>query len=237
MSHRFIPALLCTLALAAVPATASAQAPTDERANARAFADVGIQLMSDIDAAGTALDDSYTLPNCKSDRRIDRATEGQQARAFELILGQLLGQFGRATAPAFDRANAALAAVPTADPALVDGRTAWRQVANVYATFGKLRHVRLCIELRNYVRHDFKPTRAMRRTAKAMRKISRMDLDGLEGKLAAATDRLVELGVPKDEAAPFNGLGGDESDGADYQARAAQVPAPSSPLKLLRAAS
>jgi hypothetical protein len=237
MPHRFIPALLCALALAAVPATASAQTPPDERANARAFADVGIQLMSDIDAAGAALDDAFTIPSCKSDRRINRATEGQQERAFELIAGQLLGQFGRATAPAFDRANAALAAVPTADPALIDGRTAWRQVATVYGTFAKLRHVRLCIELRNYVRHDFKPTRAMRRTAKALRKLSRMDLEGMDDKLAAASDRLVELGIPKDEAAPFNGLGGDESDGADYQARAAQVPAPSSPLKLLRAAS
>jgi hypothetical protein len=233
MSHRLTPALLCTLVLAAAPATASAQAQPDERANARAFADAGIQLEADVEAVAAGLDGSFVVPRCKSDRRLSRATGRQQEPALVLVAGQVLGQFGRAVTPALDRANAGLAAIPTADPALIDGRAAWARIGRAYGTLAKLRHARICIELRNYVRHDFKPTRAMRRAAKAIRKLARLDIEDIDAKLGAAVDRLVELGIPADEAAAFGAQDTDEDDGAAYEA----LPVPSSPLKLLRAAS
>lgn len=234
MSHRLIPALLCALMLAAAPATAAAQAPPDERANARALADIGIRLTADVEAAasgvGAALEE---MPTCKSERRLSRATERQQARAIVLIAGQVLGILGRAVSPALDRATAEMQAVPTADPALQGGRTAWLRIGRIYGTFAKLRHVRLCTELRDYVRGGFKPTPAIRRATKTFRRAARVDTENLDRLLASAVQRLVELGVPADEAAKF---GGDSGEG-DGEAWTSYAPAPSSPLKLLRAAS
>jgi hypothetical protein len=230
MSHRFTPALLCTLILAAVPATAAAQTPPDERANARAFADVGLRLQAD---AGSVSENAFIdVPACRSDKRLNRATDRRQERAYDFVAAQILGKLGRAFVPIVDRANADLAAIPTADPALIGGRDAWIQIGQVYGTFAKVPHVRICIELRNYVRHGFKPTRAMRRATKAFRRVGRMDLERIDAKLVDASERLVELGIPKDEAAAFGGESSDDS-GGGYEA----LPAPSSPLKLLRAAS
>jgi hypothetical protein len=119
MSHRFrfTPALLCTLALAAFPAAAAAQSPPDERANARAFADVGIRLDAQ---ASDAIDDIaiFSGGRCQVDRRLAKATEAQHDRALRLLAAQEFAAIGRALTPALDQAVTDLDAVPTADPAL-----------------------------------------------------------------------------------------------------------------------
>ena len=235
MAHRFTPALLCILILAAVPATAAAQAPPDERANARAFADVGIRLTDEVNAALAGLDGAV-FDDCKSVRRLARGTDRQQTKAFTLITAHLMGIMGRAVTPALDRATADLNAIETADPALQGGRTAWVSISRLYSVAATFPHVRICRELRKYVRHGFRSTRAMRRANKMFRRINRFDVDALDAKLTAAADRLVELGVSEADAAKFAGESDDNQ--AEYSgARAAQAPAPSSPLKLLRAAS
>jgi hypothetical protein len=203
MSRRLAPAVLSALALLVAPATALAQAPPDERANARALADIGVRLTAEVE--GTLNAWSPEAPACKSDKRLSRATGRQQERVFELYGAQFLGQLGRAIVPAIDRANAAMQAVPTADAALVGGRTAWSRLGRVYHIFASLPHVRLCIEQRNYVRHGFKRTPAMKRALRIMRKATRLDLERLDLMLSAAVERLVELGVPKEDAAAFGG--------------------------------
>jgi hypothetical protein len=228
MSHRFIPALLCAVALAAFPAAAAAQTPPDERANARAFADVGIRLDAQ---AGNALDDIAIFNGfrCKADRRLNQATSRQQDRALRLMAVQEFGILGRALAPALEQAVTDLDAVPTADPALEGGREGWRQIDATYRRAAKFPHVRLCSELRRYARHGFKATPAMRRANKTLRAMGRLQAVDVEATLAKAADRMIELGVPAADAHKFSG---EEDEGPGYEALA-----PRSPLKLLRAAS
>jgi hypothetical protein len=228
MSHRFTPALLCALALAAFPAAAAAQSPPDERANARAFADVGIRLSEQADNALTDL--AVFGGGCKADRRLAKATSEQQDRALRFIAAQEFGTLGRALSAPLAQATADLDAVPTADPALQGGREAWHQIAAVYRRAARFKHVRMCREIRRYVRRGFKATPTMRRANKMLRAMERLVTIDVEANLSAAADRMIELGVPAADAHKFSGE--DEDEGGGYEALA-----PSSPLERLRAAS
>src|SRR4051812_16882305 len=186
MSHRFTPTLLCALALAAFPAAAAAQSPPDERANARAFADVGIRLDAEETGAFSDDVDFFTGDSCKAERRLSKATSRQQGRAISLVVGQMFGIVGRALTPPLDRAMADLNAVPTADPALIGGREAWGQIARVYRRGAAFKHIGLCRELRIYVRGGFKTTPAIRRANKMLRAIDRLLTADIETNLSAA---------------------------------------------------
>jgi hypothetical protein len=227
MSRRLAPALLV---LAILPATAAAQAP-DERANARALADIAARTNAEIDAELSGFElpfnEGGTPQQCKSSRRLDRATDRQQERAETLVDGQIIGVFGRAITPFFARAVADMQAVPTADPALRSGRTGWRRVHRLYTAVARLPHVRICIELRDYVRNDFTPTPAMRRAARVQRRFESLSLDDIQRRLDRAVKRMIELGVPADVAAEFAGGGDDEES-------ATQALAPSRPLTAAR---
>lgn len=235
MPHRLAPALLCTLILAAVPATAAAQGPPpDERASARAFTDIAVRFNDDVEAAIAGLatwDDD--APECRAERRLARGTERQQERFFELYAGQIVAAIARAIEPAIDRATTDWQAVPTADPALRGGRTAWRRVHRMFKAIATIPHARICSEMREYVRGDFAPTPTMRRTARALRRANRFDADDIDRRLHRAVVRLRELGIPEAEAMEFAG----ETADSQEEWSSAQAPAPRSPLTLLRAAS
>jgi hypothetical protein len=240
MCRRLIAALLFTLALA-LPATASAQAP-DERAAARAFADITLPAAHEIAATTNAL--TIEFPTCKSQRRLARGTEAQQARMFEFIAAHEIAKLTRLLGPALTRTVTALDGVQTADPALQDGRAAWHSVRRMYARIATLSHTRLCPVMRDYVRSDYKPSRAMRRASRVFRVAMRWDTTEIDLAMAKAIKRMVALGVPAEQADGFDGeiapaetpadSGAGKRDGK--AARAAQAPAPSSPLASLIAA-
>jgi hypothetical protein len=168
--------------------------------------------------------------SCKADRLLSKATSRQQDRALRLVAAEAFGTMGRALTAPLAHAITDLDAVPTADPAMQGGREAWRQIAAVYLRAAKFEHVRVCRELRRYARRGFKSTPAMRRANKMLRAVGRLVTVDVEADLDAAADRMIELGVPAADAHKF--AGADEEDGG-YEA----LPAPRSPLALLRAAS
>jgi hypothetical protein len=245
MSRRLAPALLCALLLLAVPTAASAQAPPpDERVAARAFADITLQAAKEIQSIG----ESYGIgdpPSCKAERRLARGTERQQLRFLEFWIAQEIAALTRALEPTLARTVTALDAVPTADKILIDGREAWHSVHDMYSRIAKLERVRVCSVMRDYVRGDYKRTRAMRRAARIFRVANDWDTRKIDRAMRKAEKRLVKLGVPAAEADGFDGEitpsgkpdGSVEDEGTRGSARAAaQAPAPSSPLTSLRAA-
>jgi hypothetical protein len=230
MSRWLAPALLSLLLLA--PATASAQTPADERANARALTDIAIRFNDEVERSfAGATSWVAKLPTCKAQRRLERGTTRQQNRFSDLFAAQLVGVVARGINPPLERAITDWQAVPTLDPALRGGRTAWRRIYRLYSRLASIPHVRGCSEMRDFVRNDYKPTPAMRRASRVMRRADRWDTTDIDRRLRRAVLRLHELGIPKAEAVEFTGESGDD------EGLSAQAPAPRSPLNLLRAAS
>jgi hypothetical protein len=199
MSRRLTLAVFALLLFA--PATAAA----DERDNARALADIGVRASAQISAIITS-QSSFTAPDCKVKRRLTRrGTAHQRDVAESMFEGHWIAGFARASQPVVTAAVADMQAVPTADPALRSGRTAWRRVARAYQRFSALPRVHYCSQLRDYVRGDFHLTRAMRAAVRLDRRANRWDTSDIDARLAAAVKRLVELGVPAADADAFDG--------------------------------
>jgi hypothetical protein len=223
MPRRLTGALLSVLVLALVPASAGAQAP-DEHAAARAFTDVAMRAIDEMNAAVATIEaDSPEggLPRCRASRRFaKRATEKQKDALFTLYGAYFIGRITRAMEPALGRAVTDLDAVSTADPVLQAGRDAWGRVHRMYARMSSFPHVHICAEMRKYVRNDFRRTRMMRAANRYLRRAERWDTSGIDRAQQRAEMRLIELGIPAAEADAFDG----DYDGA------------SSSLKSLRAA-
>jgi hypothetical protein len=146
--------------------------------------------------------------------------------------------------PTFARTTAVLDAVPTADPRLLDGREAWHRVQRMYARIAALEPERRCSVQRDYVRRDFNPTRALRSAQKMFRVAMRWDAAWIDCAMAKAIKRMLALGVTPEQADGFDGElepaskpedgsqgnGKRDGNGKGRKARAAQAPAPSSPL-------
>ena len=245
MSRRLTASLFVALLTALVAATAAAQTPPpDEHVAARAFADITMQATRELEATAEAVD--FEWPRCKAERRLARGPVRAQSRFAVFAEMQGLAQYARALEPLLTRTVAALDGVPTADHVLRDGRRAWRRVQGVYGRLAALPHVRVCPVMRNFVRDDFTPTREMRRAARLYGVFGQWDTTRIEDAWDAAEARLVELGVPVEDADTFDGeVQTDDKPVGDAGSRdspagtarvAAQVPAPSSPLTPLRAA-
>jgi hypothetical protein len=229
MSRRLTAALLSTVFLA-LPAEASAQAP-DESAAAQAFADITLPAAHEIASVQETIVFG-DIPTCKARRRLARGTERQRERMMGFVAMQEIAAITRRMEPILARTLTALNAVPTADQVLIDGRGAWRSVRRMYSRFAAFPHMRICSVMRDYVRRDYKPTRAMRRALKLNRVGERWDTTAIDRAMAKATKRMIALGVSPEQADGFDGeITRDES-----AARAAQAPAPSSPLASLIAA-
>jgi hypothetical protein len=202
MSRRLTFALLTAAFLLAAPAAANAQAP-DERANAQALAGIAIRLGEEVLAVS---DIPPTTPACLDERRLERrlarVSPRRAASLAALISVQQLGEFARTAAPAFARALIEMHAVPTADRHLRGGRTAWRRIDRVYASFGAVPVVDLCAEARTLARTG-RRTPAMRRAARTLD--AAMHAGGIKRRLGRAVARLKQLGVPAAQADLFDG--------------------------------
>jgi hypothetical protein len=199
MSRRLTLAVLAVLLL--IPATAAA----DERDNARALADIGVRASGQI-ATIIAQQSKLEAPDCQTTARLQRRGTKRQIEAAETLFeAHWIAGFARAGEPVVAAAATDMQAVPTADPALRSGRTAWRRVARAYRRFGALPRVHYCSVLRDYVRGDFHLTRAMRAAIRMDHRANAWDTTDIDKRLAAAVKRLIELGVPAADAGAFDG--------------------------------
>jgi hypothetical protein len=198
---------LTTLLIAAVllgAADAAAQAPPDERVAARAFADAALGFH----AALAPLEPRYQeisrepLPRCVR-RLVRRLPERRAVRIGMLLLANHYGELGRLFAPPLTQLSRDLHGVQTADTALRAGRTAWRRMRRVFAELAAIRSVDICAEARRYVDGGFAPTPAIRRSRRLMALLERDPLDDFNRRVERAERRLVELGVPREEAEVF----------------------------------
>jgi len=208
MSQRLAFALLTIVFLVAAPATAGAQAPLDERANARAFADIGLRLSSAFEAASPAMDAGFAKPpKCLQSgalaRRLQRAPERRSALLSDFYATQVIGGFARTVDPAIVQGLADMHAIHTAENGLQGGRTAWRRIHGVYSRFAALPAADVCAEGRTFVRNGLRRTPAMRRAQRAL--YAADHTGGIELRLARAVKRLAELGVPAADADLFDG--------------------------------
>jgi len=205
MSRRWTPALLSALLLALVPQTAAAQAPApDERAAAQTFAAITLPAAQEI--ASISIAHAITEPpSCKADRRLARGKKRQRVRFTEFVIIQEISALTRDVTPTIERTATALDAVATNDRALQNGREAWHRVARVYGKIATLPRVRVCSVMRDYVRGDYKPTRAMRRGARMFRFAMEWDTKWIDRAMAKATKRMIALGVTPEQADGFDG--------------------------------
>jgi len=165
---------------------------------------------------------------------------------FEFVAAHEIAKLTRILGPALTRTVTALDGVQTADPVLQDGRSAWHSVRRMYVRIATLSHTRPCPVMRDYVRSDYTPSRAMQRASRVFRLAMRWDTTEIDLAMAKAIARMVALGVPAEQADGFDGeiepavkpeypgKGKGKRDGK--AARAAQAPAPSNPLASLIAA-
>ena len=213
MSQRLAFALLTIVFVLVAPATAGAQAPPDERANARAFADIGLRLAADFATAGEAMEARFAeTPACLRAkplaRRLQRAPERRVEAIFALFGTQVIGDYARTVDPVIVRALADMHAIPTGDRDLRGGRTAWRRIHRVYSSFAALPAADVCSEARAFVRSGFRRTPAMRRAQRTLHAADHTG--GIDRRLARAIKRLAELGVPAGDADLFDGPFSDE---------------------------
>ena len=170
----------------------------------RAFADIGVRATAAIDAVTAATEGRPgATPTCPTSRRV-------HGRARKRAIGKVyaahwIARYSRATLPAITQAVDELNAVHTSDQALRAGRTAWRRVQRAYTRFGSLAPVRFCSVVRDYVRADFHPPRAMRRATRLYGRAMGWDTTDIDARLAGAVERLIELGVPPADADAFDG--------------------------------
>jgi hypothetical protein len=203
MSRRLAAVALALLASALAPSAAGAQAPAD----ARALADIGIRATAEIDAVIAGMPgDLGEAPTCAATTRLlRRGTQRQIDAAGTLAEAQWIARFARRAEPVIARAAADMQAVPTSDPALSSGRTAWRRIDHAYLRFGALKPVHFCSELREYVRGDFRATHAMRVARRMYDRANNWDTSDIDRRLDGAVERLVALGVPPADADAFDG--------------------------------
>jgi hypothetical protein len=208
MSPRIASILVSAVFLLVAPTVASAQAPPDERANARAFAAIALRLATDFEAAAVALQATIGAPTgCLAEprlaRRIQRAPKGRAAALTTIEITQGLGAFMRTIDPAVRRAVTDMHAIPTADPGLRGGRTAWRRIKRVYASLAALPAVDVCAEAREFVRNGYRRSAAMRQAQRTLHAAEHTG--GIDRRLARAVTRLEALGVPAADADLFDG--------------------------------
>lgn len=201
------PLALALLTLAALPATASAQAPVDDATAARAFADAALRAQPHVAAASAQLE--------AIGRRVDcvRAPRRHRNRVNELEsslnLAQTVAGFTRTVGPVLEQASIELHSVETTDPVLRSGRTAWRRLRRSYASFAALPAASVCAQVRAYARNGYRHTPETRRGMRAFHAIMAWDTADMDRRMQDAVKRMIQLGVPVADAEAFSGdLGG-----------------------------
>lgn len=207
-----LAALAVLIALAA-PAATAAQAPPDERAAARAFADAGLRLAAAVQAVEPKINRGLAPPRCARPLA-SRIPRRHLEDAYVLLLVHEFGRIARLVDAPLRAFTKDLHAVETADPALRGGRAAWRHARRLYVATGAFADLDVCAELRRFVDRGFRRTPAMRRTWRLAQAFARFGEDEFDRRIARAVARMRELGVPAAEAQAFGGDIGREDEGA-----------------------
>lgn len=191
---------LLLLALLA-PATASAQIPPpDERAAAQALADVAKRV---VEVAEHVDEDPAWLEDCKAMLGPEppwRYAERASAVRDGLVIRDLIDDLK----PAMLQARSDLANTQTADPVLISGRAAVRQILRAVGAF-PAPEADPCGAYEAYVRAGYPPGPA--REARAWdRQLSTLANRQKKRKILAAGDRMEALGVSRADADAFRQL-------------------------------
>ena len=200
-----IRALVAPLVALAPPAAAVAQTPPpDERAAAQALADA----VERVDAADRAIgedqdpDDGLDAPQCRGELFRIPPRRQDDLRAF--ALRDEFRQSGDALEPALAAFRTEIANAQTRDPALISGRAAWRRLAKAYMALPPRGDV--CADLAAW-RRDGYPLRTLRAAAAEYRSVFAAFGRGFQRKVAAAADRMRELGISEEDARRFEADG------------------------------
>jgi len=204
MPRRLALSLLSAVIVAAVPAVAGAQAPVDDRAAARAFADAALRAQPEIAAASQQLEALGSAVDC--DARVPRRRRAAVSELrSSLHVAHTIAGFTRTVGPVLTRASNELHGVNTTDATLRSGRTGWRRLRRQYAGFAALPAGDVCAQVRAYARNGYRHTPVTRRAIRAFRAMMAWDTRDVDRRMAAAVERLVELGIPASEADAFDG--------------------------------
>jgi hypothetical protein len=131
---------------------------------------------------------------------VRRLSPRRLTAANDLVLRQVLRQESKRLESVLVPVLRELAAAATRDPALLSGRAAWRRFAKAYMALP--RPVDLCAELAAWRRGGYDP--AVPRAARVdYRRIRAASGAGFGRKIAAAADRMRELGVAEADAQRF----------------------------------
>ena len=191
---------LIVAALLSAPTTAAAQTPPpDERAAAEAMAGAADRLLA---AANDLDDDPGRLADCRALDREPPQRRRSAATAFldALVLRDLLGKL----APAIQRARGEIADARTADPALLSGRAALRQILRTIAAVPPP-EADPCAAYRDFARAGY-PRGPARRARAIQRAVESSGTRGRARKIEAAADRMVELGLTVEATNAFRDL-------------------------------
>jgi hypothetical protein len=193
-------AYLALLLALLAPATASAQTPPpDERAAAQALADAAKRLIADadtIDGDPRWIEDCRALRREPPERRKDAATDYLDGLVIRGLLDDL--------EPAVNRARGEIADVRTADPVLISGRASVRRILRRIAAF-PAGEPDPCAAYAAYARAGY-PRKPAREARALQRSLDSLATRGMERKIGAAADRMVELGVAREDAQAFRDL-------------------------------
>jgi hypothetical protein len=197
-------ALLVIAALAFAPAVAAGQAPPDERAAAQALADA-VERINEADSAteeGYSTDDDLDSRRCR--RELFRIPVRREKYLRALVLAEELRHSADQLRDALATFRSDLASAVTRDPALISGRAAWRRLAKAYAALPPGGD--LCADLVAWRRMGY-DLATIRRAQVQYRAVFAAWGRGFQRKIAAAADRMRELGVSEEDAQRFEGDG------------------------------
>ena len=195
--------IACALLLLALlaPATASAQAPPpDERAAAQAMADAAGRFTDAIEAPAKALFDAFAHPFRRAPG-CPRIARKHRKGALTLTIQARTLEFARDVKPALRAFRSELANVATADPALISGRAAWRSTGRSVEAAPDPGD--LCAELAAWRRAGY-PRSVVRKAERDFARLGETEGASVSRKQDAAVARMVELGVPREEAGLFS---------------------------------
>ncbi len=196
-----LPAVVAALLL--LPAAAPAQTPPpDERAAAQALADAATRFQAAIETLGEEPDTAWIDP---CEKAFDRIPEARQEAAFVIAFSHSVRRTFAQFSEPLRSFRSELANVATADPALISGRAAVRQLGRRIDALPA--PGRFCAELRAWKRADY-PRATVRKAEAALREAAAAVSRGILRKLAAAAMRMRELGVSKQGAEAFSGESG-----------------------------
>lgn len=200
LKHLFAVVLICATVYVVSTASARAADPT-----AQAFVDtvaLGSVAIKDSEAAVRERFEALDLPRCYA--AIDSELPDRAVRAFEQI-----GQYGsldavfRPNVASMRAIVAGLDAIPTSDPALRSGRSAWRRTAELAAALPPMAPP--CPKIEAWAKRKWRGKAPRIVPAGGEKVLAALDDDVLSGKFERAAKRLRVLGISAKHAEVWSG--------------------------------